>query len=104
MLWWWCPGCRSSHAVPVEGPKAWKWNRSVTEPTLSPSVLVRWEHSEEREKRVCHLLMREGVLEFLRDSTHELAGQRVPMEPEDGVDLRDVRESIGAEVDELEGA
>lgn len=77
-LWFWCPGCKCAHAVPVfkdgvqhpvVGP-AWNWNGSTEKPTLSPSLLT---HGSVR----CHCFIREGNIEFLHDCEHELAGKTV---------------------------
>lgn len=63
------------HRVPVsrEGKtkKAWAWNGSVEKPTLSPSVNC---------PGVCHFFLREGVIDFCKDSKHKLAGQKVPLQ------------------------
>jgi len=75
----WCPGCDSCHAIPVEGPKAWGYNGNPSAPTISPSILVTWEEGEAREKRVCHSFVRDGSIQFLGDCTHALAGQTVPL-------------------------
>lgn len=60
--------------IPVDtGPTrkdAWQWNGSVEKPTLSPSCLL---------SGVCHFFLREGVIEFCKDSKHEFAGQKVPL-------------------------
>ncbi len=93
-----CPGCEQVHAVRVPG---WSFNGSETAPTFHPSVLVtsghfaphftagsecwctyRREHPDEpvsfRCYR-CHSFVREGKIQFLTDSTHELAGQTVEL-------------------------
>ncbi len=76
-----CPGCDGPHQVGVEPPAAvvWGWNRNAERPTFSPSILVSWEWGEAREKRACHSFVRDGRIEFLSDSTHELAGQTVDL-------------------------
>lgn len=98
-VWFDCPGCGFSHALGVgagQGPRWW-WNESLDAPTFSPSVLVR--HFErltpdeieivraggkvETRPLVCHSFVREGMIEFLTDSTHDLAGQTVPLPPVD---------------------
>lgn len=66
-----CPGCGCSHVVRVEGPGAWGWNGSMDRPTFTPSVLVTPNR--------CHLFVRDGRIEFLRDCHHALAGQTVDM-------------------------
>lgn len=76
MLSWWCPGCENTHIVPVEGPKSWTWNKSIAKPTLTPSIALTWG-----DERRCHLFIRDGLLMFCRDSTHELAGLTTPMTP-----------------------
>lgn len=91
-VWVWCPGCDELHQFIVElfnGYKkpVWGWNGSVTSPTFEPSHLVTWaglDDSGNSEKRVCHCFLRDGVWDFLSDSTHKLAGKKVPM-----VDLPD---------------
>jgi uncharacterized protein DUF6527 len=86
-LAWLCVGCREYHVIFVQGepydnrPK-WDWNGSLEKPTISPSILSHWTWGPEHEPRVCHSFVREGVVEFLSDCTHPLAGQHVPMKPE----------------------
>lgn len=76
----WCPGCDELHqvTVPTEGVEGdtWQWNGKLDE-TLSvePSILVRFSD------RVCHSFLRDGIWDFLGDSGHALAGQKVPMVP-----------------------
>ncbi len=74
---WHCDGCNTMHAVPVKGTKGpiWDWNGSLTSPTLSPSV------STKREGLCCHIFMRNGVVEFLSDCTHDKANKQIPLIP-----------------------
>jgi hypothetical protein len=65
----WCPGCEYMHAFDYR----WRFNGDYVAPTVTPSVV------SEGFKR-CHLFVRDGQLQFLEDSEHELAGQVVPME------------------------
>jgi hypothetical protein len=51
---------------------SWDWNGDLERPTLSPSILTQGY-------TVCHSFLRDGVFEFLTDSTHSLAGQSVPI-------------------------
>jgi hypothetical protein len=101
-----CPGCKMQHGVWVDpslpGPR-WAWNGSLTLPTFSPSILVSWNSmtDEGREKieafyqqhkryatreeipcdkkNICHSYVTNGMIEFLDDCTHELAGETVPL-------------------------
>lgn len=78
-LWFWCQGCQSPHRVGV-GARGWSWNGSLEAPTLSPSVLVRWEQGEAYTPVRCHTWIRDGEVQFLADCTHALAGQTLPLE------------------------
>jgi len=50
-------------------------------PTFSPSLLVTWDFGDLYEQKRCHSFIEKGYWRFLKDCTHELAGQTVPMEP-----------------------
>lgn len=76
-LWFWCPGCKDTHVIPVKGPKAWSWNQSLEKPTCSPSVLLTW--GPNRPNARCHLFIRNGELQFCGDSKHDHAGKTVPL-------------------------
>lgn len=83
-----CPGCGMSHAIRIrrgDGRRpSWEWNGSMTAPTFSPSILVRW--TRRGEPKVCHSFVRDGSIEFLGDCTHPLAGRTVPLLPPDAAD------------------
>lgn len=80
-----CPGCGIDHAFTVESPTRpkWDWNGDMEKPTFSPSLLVRWPDPDGQpgNTNVCHSFVRDGVIEFLSDCTHKLAGQKVAMKP-----------------------
>lgn len=59
-----------------EGTGCWSWNGSIDKPTLKPSVRTRYSGSE---SWVCHSWINDGVVQFLGDSTHDLANQSVPL-------------------------
>lgn len=88
----WCPGCDEAHMVTVESPVGWDWNGDLERPTFSPSVKVtgvKWDaespfcrpqhHVEVGQMTVCHSFVTDGRIQFLTDSTHELAGQTVDL-------------------------
>lgn len=91
----WCPGCDEVHGITTEGQIVWGWNGSVDLPTFTPSVLIRgnqWPQDEYPEyykprhpsvapgdNTVCHSFVTDGRIQFLGDSTHELAGQTVDL-------------------------
>jgi hypothetical protein len=84
-----CPACREGHAVPIDGPRAWGFNGSFERPTFTPSILVSWSEPSDVEgefddlskdkKHVCHSFVTDGVIQYLGDCTHPLAGQSVPL-------------------------
>jgi hypothetical protein len=82
LLLWHCPGCDRSHGVPVVGGRAWGWNKSLSSPTLTPSVHVHGHPTSPpfKPQPNCHCLMTDGRLQFLDDCGHALAGQTVEME------------------------
>lgn len=94
-LSFWCPGCQCSHVVYIKAGHGhqWDWNGSHDKPTISPSVLNQWGNKVNPDWKepaepapaggwsgVCHLYLREGVIQFLSDCTHELVGKTVPLE------------------------
>jgi hypothetical protein len=78
-----CPGCRCRHSVRTGGTGikakvAWAFSGTVDRPTFSPSILCNPHLSPGAQGR-CHSFVREGRIEFLDDSGHELAGQTVDL-------------------------
>ena len=94
-MWLWCPGCADSHRIVIFGANGWTWNKSTTQPTVTPSIKVigvQWAKDAtfykprhagvpEGGEVVCHSFLTDGQWQFLADSTHVLAGQTVPMVP-----------------------
>lgn len=78
MVQYHCAGCKHDHVVRVAGARrpVWGWNGSTEKPTFTPSVLYN-----SGAGRVCHTFINDGVVQFLPDCTHDLAGQSVPLEP-----------------------
>ena len=76
---WYCPACKHGHGVPIEGQpgrqQVWKFNNRKQKPTLTPSVIVR----DLPKHSVCHSTITEGVIEFMKDSTHSMAGKTFTM-------------------------
>lgn len=79
-----CPGCKGGHivaTVKIPGQPCWAFNGDCEKPTFSPSILYKTANGV-----VCHSFVRDGKIQFLKDSAHELAGQTV--------DLPDIAEVI----------
>jgi len=84
-----CPAC-GWHDFPVEAEKVkgpvWTFNGNEESPTFNPSVRVRCNmpdmkgHQPKARSRCCHFFIRDGVIEFCGDCTHEYAGKKIPLE------------------------
>jgi len=91
-----CPGCKDVHGVDA----GWSFDGNYEKPTFSPSILVTSGHyarghsgscwctfNEEHPELAtfkcfrCHSYVTAGQIQFLGDSTHELVGKTVPLEP-----------------------
>lgn len=92
-----CPGCNETHTI-KDGPGGWVFNGNFDSPTFTPSVLVRQGHYASHSKctadtclnckdedftgfgcYICHSFVKEGMIQFLNDCTHGLAGKTVPL-------------------------
>lgn len=97
VLQFWCPGCDDDHQVVIGGPGVkWWWNGSFSSPTFMDSVKVehlaiekdaegRWTGNwvlkdGEPINVICHSYVRDGMIEFLGDCTHAMAGLSAPLE------------------------
>ena len=96
MLYFHCPGCEYAHGIAVDGSRGWSCDGVYDAPTISPSILVRYQHwvppaslenpnpgVQVQRTDICHSFVRAGQIQFLPDCTHRLAGQTVPLEPWD---------------------
>lgn len=93
VLIFFCPACQMSHSIYVEGDNSkgpqWTFNGDVNKPTFSPSVKVSWSEPSDVEcefddrtkdiNKVCHFFVRNGMIEFCGDCTHDLKNKSVPM-------------------------
>jgi len=66
--------------VQIKGPRKgtgnWTWNGDVEKPTLKPSVLHDFRPND---SLVNHIWITDGKVIFLKDSTHELAGETLDL-------------------------
>ena len=84
----WCPGCEENHQIDTA---KWEFDGDYDRPTFSPSYLT-WldpnpnvlpENDPDGKYRNgfrCHSFIKAGMIEFLSDCTHHLAGQTVALE------------------------
>lgn len=81
--WFECPGCKQPHVIPVSGSdpngKYWGFNEDMIKPTFTPSLLVYDINPDGARRTLCHLFLRDGVIEFLNDCAHEFKGKKVPL-------------------------
>ena len=100
-----CPGCKCAHRFFAGGPKVphrpqWEFDGNMENPTISPSISVKGtvpitedEHRRlmggekiKPKKFVCHSYVKDGMIQFLSDCTHELKNQTVALPDIDKVD------------------
>lgn len=99
-----CPGCSDIHVIAVapatDGtPRpVWGYNGNPAAPTFTPSILARSGHHADGDTKecwcsyearfgrpapfkcgICHSFVTDGMIQFLGDCTHVLAGQTVPL-------------------------
>lgn len=105
MVAFWCPGCKTTHAVGVEDGcrgQRWGYNGNPERPTFTPSVLIYTSRPTEAGKQMvrawqaagsvgappkipmeqftlCHSFVTDGRIQFLGDCAHALAGQTVDL-------------------------
>lgn len=71
----WCPACDEYHAIYVDQPNPhtgakWTFNGNMEAPTFKPNIRVH---------AICHYSITDGVLEYLMDSLHPMAGMKMQM-------------------------
>lgn len=88
MLTFWCPGCKGGHTITYGATETWQWDGDAEHPTLAPSVLahahaVSFDEAggDRTWQPLCHSFVRNGRIEYLAGSEHDLAGQTIDMVP-----------------------
>ncbi len=77
------PGPIPNRVIPVQlkgtraGTGNWSWNGDTEKPTLKPSI-KSWT-GDSTGDIICHTFVNDGMVQFLEDCTHELAGQTLPL-------------------------
>ena len=89
-----CPGCGSYHGVWTteknDRSAVWSFNGNMEKPTFSPSILVRWTRTcPEIKDMVCHSFVTDGMIQYLSDCTHKLAGQTVELPKIENIEFLD---------------
>lgn len=64
--------------IRIKGDRpVWEWNGDTEKPTLSPSILTTCDVPGDYQR--CHCFVRDGLIEYLPDCTHEFCGQVIPL-------------------------
>lgn len=86
-----CPGCKHRHFIYdsetelSHGEPVWQFNGDFDKPTIRASVLVYgWGFNSSTGKHDimvdrCHSFITDGMIQFLSDCQHPLAGQTVEL-------------------------
>lgn len=70
-----CPGCNYIHAIRIKADGGvHNFNMDLNNPTVSPSVLQDFVPDQK-----CHSYINNGMIQFLSDCDHSLAGQTVEL-------------------------
>ena len=91
-LYFHCPGCKHLHAINDsltdlrgENRPVWEFNGDFDRPTIRASILV-WSYRKnpktekyDIETDRCHSFVTDGMIQFLGDCHHELAGQTIEL-------------------------
>ena len=82
-----CPACGLTHQYRTaigfvdDGPH-WVFSGTEQRPTWSPSYLTTWTKGVEPEPVVdqcCHFFVKDGMIDYCSDCTHEHAGKLLPL-------------------------
>jgi len=70
-----CPGCNTVHVVNVDTTSrpAWSFNGDLEHPTFYPSLLMNLAGL------VCHSFVRNGLIAFMGDCSHDLKNKTVEL-------------------------
>jgi hypothetical protein len=102
-VYFYCPGCKCDHGVWTQltekNKSVWGFNGNIDKPTFNPSILIQWiwvpDELEKDEKGnyvlgpdgrvkgakdiICHSFVKDGMIQYLSDCTHELAGKIIEL-------------------------
>lgn len=69
-----CPACQRGHGIDLR----WTVNGTRDSPTIEPSLLIAAPRPT-KPPMVCHSTIKDGMITFCADSTHELSGKTIPL-------------------------
>jgi hypothetical protein len=82
-----CKGCGYRHFITDNESTGhqlcWEFNKDYEKPTINPSILfnrdVPDEYLKEGNMHRCHSFIKDGMIQYLGDCTHQLAGQTIEL-------------------------
>lgn len=75
LLMLWCPACDGGHTIRIP---PWGFNGDYDKPTITGSLLSNGV-DEKGDPLRCHCFVVDGIIDYLSDCSHKLAGQKVPL-------------------------
>lgn len=71
IYFFWCVGCEQTHSCIIrDDGKGWEFSGDFDKPSFHPSL----------QYGKCHLILTDGVVDFLCDCRHKYAGRKIPLE------------------------
>lgn len=82
-----CPGCNTTHQLFTPEARrrifnvigGWTFNNNFREPTFRPSLLVRVGPFPDSHFTICHSIIKDGKIKYLKDCTHALKEKTIPL-------------------------
>ena len=71
-----CPACEMNHGI----NKTWVISKDMENPTITPSILSRTPNYKGIPDYKCHMFVKNGMIEYLSDCSHWMAGKTIKME------------------------
>lgn len=70
-----CKGCGYEHAIALKSEGGHhNFNMDLNNPTVSPSIVQNFTPG-----KMCHSFIKNGMIQYLGDCTHKLAGQTIEL-------------------------
>lgn len=86
--WFYCPACQCRHSIRVgkdvpESVPKWSFNGNREKPTFEPSlrVLIPDNNPKDQWKTKCHIIIKDGMIEYCADCPHSMASKTIQMIP-----------------------
>jgi len=80
-IMFWCKACGHPHVANLDAEYSsvvWEFNNDMFRPTINPSIMAQLPSTGYR----CHCFVRDGMIIYLSDCTHDLAGMTLELNDE----------------------